>query len=163
MFVQQLLLDLLLFLGGLLLIIFFIWVARRPPNRPPRLKEYYQRLGQTSPDEPCPCGRGGSTPRPYRDCCRPRDVQDLSEEVRKFLWKYCSHHSFAGRRRSRSMQTRLEDFPLPRLVLPDWVEAPEKHTFPISREALYSWTPLKVQRLPRPEGVPEDTGPGDLF
>src|SRR5512140_1482337 len=131
MFVQELLLDLLLLLGGLLLIIFFVWVARRPFSAPPPLKDYYLRLGQTAPDDACPCGRGGSARRPYRDCCRPRDVHDLSEEVRKFLWKHWSHRSFAGRRRSRSMQTRLEDFPLPRIILPDWVEVPEKHTFPI--------------------------------
>ena len=165
MSLEGILLALLLVLGGLLLVILFLWLTRRAcgRNQPP-LQPHYLRLGRSAPDDACPCGRAGAAPRPYRECCRRADVNALAEEVREFLWKHWSHRSFAGRRRSRSMINRLEDFPLPPFVLPDWVERPEKFTFPISEEELRAWSPLsRKPTVHRQPDIEEASGPGDLF
>lgn len=114
------------------------WRIVRRWIRPPPLPPHYLRLGRVAPDEPCPCGGEG---RPYAVCCRPADVERLTEEVREFLWQRWSHRSFAGRRSSRSMQHRLEDYPIPPVTLPDWVYRPDRHTFPIEERRLRRWNP----------------------
>lgn len=107
-------------------------VSRKRP-----LKPHYVRLSRQAPQSPCPCGR----PAAYRDCCRPRDVDALQDSVRSFLIQRWSHRSFAGRRHSRPLRDRLETYPLPRIVLPDWVNRPERHSFPIDESAVRSWSP----------------------
>lgn len=119
-------------LCGLLLVAL---VSRRRP-----LKPHYLRLAQHSPQTACPCG----CPAAYQDCCRPRDVEALQESVRGYLIQRWSHRSFAGRRHSRPLRDRLETYPLPQIVLPDWVTRPERHSFPIAETALRSWDPWRA-------------------
>jgi len=106
--------------------------------RPPALPPHYLRLGRVAPDQSCPCGARGLT---YASCCRPADVARLTEDVREYLWQRWAHRSFAGRRSSRSMQHRLEDYPIPPVTLPDWVYRPDRHTFPIEERKLRRWNP----------------------
>lgn len=164
MSLEGLLLFLILLYGGLLVVLLLAWLIRRASTRKEPLKPHYLRLGRTAPSDACPCGRSDPSLRCYGDCCRPADVQVLTEDVQAFLWKHWSHHSFAGRRRSRAMKHRLEDFPLPPLSLPEWVERPEKFTFPISEEELRRWNPLSARAAERRAAdIEEETAPGDLF
>jgi hypothetical protein len=163
---EILLVLVLLLLVGVLLALVFLRLsaaARRRGLGSGSLKPHYQRLGRFAPGEPCPCGAKDASERSYAECCRPRDVAALEEDVRAFLWKYWSHHSYAGRRRSSSMRHRLEDHPLPQVVLPDWVISPEKFTFPIDEQTLRNWSPLGGTRRHKAPPVPEDRGEGLPF
>jgi hypothetical protein len=104
------------------------------------LAPFYRRLGEAAPESPCPCGR----PMKYGECCRAGDVQRLGEEVQSFLIQRWSHRTFAGRRWSRPLRDRLENYPLPRPALPEWVTQPEKFSFPISEELLRTWDPWRM-------------------
>ncbi|RIK67032.1 MAG: hypothetical protein DCC65_07365 [Planctomycetota bacterium] len=100
-------------------------------------KDYFLRLGRCAPHSPCPCGSG----RNYGPCCRPRDVTALRAALIDLHWRRWSHRSYAGRRRSASMGHRLEDHRLPRIVMPDWVESPDRFEFPVSEDTVRSWNP----------------------
>ncbi|MFH1419218.1 MAG: hypothetical protein ABII12_13150 [Planctomycetota bacterium] len=41
----------------------------------------------------------------------------------------------------RTLEQRLEDYPVPEVVLPEWVTHPEDHVFPISEQLLRTWRP----------------------
>jgi hypothetical protein len=133
-------------------VVFALLLARLAKHRRP-LKPHYLRLGLHSPQGPCPCGR----PAAYQDCCRPRDAEALREGVRGFLIQKWSHRSFAGRRQSRPLRDRLETYPLPQVVLPDWVSRPERYSFPIAESALRSWNPWKAN-LESPPDLDSQSG-----
>jgi hypothetical protein len=40
------------------------------------------------------------------------------------------------------MADRLDQYPLPPVVLPSWVSDPEQHSFPIDEAVLRDWLPL---------------------
>lgn len=123
-------------------------------NRTRELKPHYARLGRNRPADPCPCGASGPNGTPtYAECCRLEDIKRLEIDCRSFLFQYWSHRSYAGRRWSRPMQARLESFPIPRTVLPDWVRHPERYAFPIDDNLLRRWTPVRPGR--RPHRLPE--------
>lgn len=134
--------DRLLLLGIGVLGVAFAVVAerlgRKLLSRPGKLKAHFRRLGQVAPHFPCPCARSG---KGYGECCREGDVSRLERDVRDFIFTDWMHRS-GGRRRARSMQMRLEDFPIPEVVLPGWVTDPESFTFPIDEQELRSWSPL---------------------
>lgn len=155
----------LLLLAVVLLALLFLRVSAAAPagRATPPLKLGYERLGRTAPGDPCPCPSAGATKRPYAECCRAKDVAELEEDVRRYLWKHWSHHSYAGRRRSRSMKHRLEDHPLPNVVLPDWVTSPKRFTFPIDEPTLRGWSPVAPARHGGKSGVPEELGEGLPF
>jgi len=162
---EVLLAVLLLLLVGVLLALLFLRVSAAAPavQETQSLVPCYERLGRTAPGDPCPCASARATKRPYAACCRAKDVAELEEEVRRFLWKHWSHHSYAGRRRSRSMKHRLEDHPLPNVVLPDWVTSPERFTFPIDERTLRDWSPIAPARRGGKPAVPEEPGEGLPF
>lgn len=58
------------------------------------------------------------------------------------------------------MQTRLEEYPIPPLVLPSWVTHPGRYRFPIEEKRLRRWNPLRAQRRKAPRFEPESS-PGD--
>lgn len=131
-------------------------LARRLPEGAP-LNAAYARLGRTAPGDPCPCSGGTENGAPaYQDCCRARDVAELEDLVREFLFRRWSHKSYAGRRWSRPMKDRLQDYPLPgQVILPRWVRKPEDFEFPISEKLLRKWRPQQ-QNVPR--GVEDEAG-----
>jgi hypothetical protein len=119
-------------------ILLIAWLTRRSsPLRP-----HYRRLGETAPADQCPCGRAVT----YRECCRSQDIAKLRDDVRSFLVQKWSHRSFAGRRSSRRFNDRVESYPLPQLVMPDWVASPEKYSFPVSEAMLRAWDPRSANR-----------------
>lgn len=122
-------------MSALTILVILNRVARFERNR--ELLDYYARLGQLGPNEPCACASG----RSYAGCCRDRDVAELRDDIIDYQWKPWSHGSYAGRRRVSSMKYRLEAHPLPTLTLPPWVEEPSRHHFPISGEVLRAWRP----------------------
>jgi hypothetical protein len=119
-------------------ILFISWLTRRARS----LRPHYRRLGETAPADQCPCGKAMT----YHECCRLQDIASLREDVRSFLVQKWSHRSFAGRRSSRRLNDRLESYPLPRVVLPDWVSCPEKYSFPVSEAMLRAWNPWSANR-----------------
>ncbi|MCB9850892.1 MAG: hypothetical protein H6817_09340 [Phycisphaerales bacterium] len=105
------------------------------------LKDYYRRLGQAAPGDPCPCGKSAQAGVTYAECCRKRDLELLEQEVKAFVWNEWSRRS-AGRSKMRPMKDRLADFPMSACSIPEWVSEPERFTFPIPEETLRSWTPV---------------------
>lgn len=59
-----------------------------------------------------------------------------------YAWRRWSRSSYGGRRSSRSMKARLEDYPIPTIQLPDWVTTPEKFAFPVSSKEVEGWNPV---------------------
>lgn len=102
---------------------------------------HFLRLGQFAPADKCYCEAGQSSGRTYQDCCRSKDIEKLEADVRSYNWHEWTKKSYAGRRWTRSMQDRLEEYPLPPVILPEWVTSPEKHTFPVADEMLRTWRP----------------------
>jgi len=113
----------------------------------PELKKHYLRLGRFAPDAPCPCGQGNR----YAACCRPRDIERLERDVVGYLSQRWSRGSYKGRRRISSMKNRLQDHPLPPVVLPGWVSDPGLYKFPIADNILREWKPdqRRAKRKPR--------------
>ena len=105
------------------------------------LQPFYHRLCEIAPATPCPCRRGRALNRAYAECCRPRDVDRLRSYAMDYAWRQWSHRSYGGRRRSRSMTTRLEDYPMPAVQLPVWVTNPDDYTFPIPQAEVRAWSP----------------------
>lgn len=143
----------LLLLGGAVV---FLTIAgerlgRKLRNRPKALKAFYRRLGTVAPDEPCVCPAARSSPRPYRACCRPKDVGLLEQEVRQFVWTNWMRRS-GGRSRFRSMKHRLQDYPMGALTLPPWVTHPEQFSFPVTNDVLQAWTPVAPELSGFPAG-----------
>jgi hypothetical protein len=121
------------------------WLVSKLVLRGTGLKPHYERLGCHAPDSPCPCGRG----QPYAACCRPADVQRLETDVLAYLTGKWSRSSYRGRRRISSMSNRLQENPLPTVVLPGWVSDPKLYSFPIPDEQLQEWTPDRKKAAPR--------------
>lgn len=118
-----------------------VWLLlRRLSPKAVGLQPFYLRLCEIAPSSPCPCDRAAN--RAYADCCRPRDVESLKAYAMDYAWRQWSHRSYGGRRRSRSMTSRLEDYPIPPVQLPEWITAPDKYAFPISAEEVLRWSPL---------------------
>ena len=64
------------------------------------------------------------------------------------------------RRSSRRLNDRLESYPLPRIVLPDWVSVPEKYSFPLAEATLRAWDPWSANRdAPAPGEDSSDQSP----
>jgi len=116
-------------------------LGARLRDRDRGLKTYFRRLGELSPESPCPCALSGQR---YSDCCRPRDVERLEADVRNYLFTHWMRRS-GGRARSRSMKTRIEDFPLPQVTLPPWVASPQDYHFPVDQETLRNWSPHRPE------------------
>ena len=131
-------------LAGVLLAVVGERVGRKLVRRPGRLQPYFFRLSQVAPDDPCPCSKSGASEPSYEDCCRARDVERLEEYTKKFVWQVWMRRS-SGRRRAGSMRHRLQDHPVPEVVLPEWVTDPGEYTFPIAEEVVAAWTPLKAE------------------
>lgn len=145
------------FFGGLGVLLLLRLIMRHLSSRIPgdghRLLPCYERLGHFGPDAPCPCGSqvDGAAKR-YSDCCRGKDVTTLEQEIREHLMQRWMHRSYAGRRWSRPMAQRLEDYPIPEtVILPRWVRKPEEFEFPITEKLLRKWRPQQ-QNAPRDKG-----------
>ena len=104
--------------GAVALAIFAYRIGQRMQPSVRDLKPYFRRLGQVAPADPCPCGNRRKQVAPYVECCRPRDVKLLEQQVREFVWTYWSKRT-GGRSQARSMTLRLKDFPMPELTIPD--------------------------------------------
>jgi hypothetical protein len=124
------------------------WSVGKLIRRGSGLKKHYLRLGQIAPDEPCPCGQG----KKYMFCCRPRDVERLERDVVSYLTARWSRGSYKGRRSISSMKNRIQENPLPVVVLPGWVSDPDLYDFPIAEDVLREWTPVRRKR--RSQGKP---------
>jgi hypothetical protein len=103
------------------------------------LKPYFKRLGQVAPAHPCPCKKPAG---PYERCCRPGDVEKIEQDVRDYIFSHWMRRS-GGRSKARPMQARLEDFPMSKVTLPDWVTSPSDYSFPIEETILREWTPIE--------------------
>jgi len=133
------------------------WFVRKPPE----LKEFYYRLAQHSPEDPCPCDQALSVGKTYQACCRSGDLEDMEQEVRRVIWTDWMRRS-SGRKRTRSMKLRMEDFPMSEFSLPEWVTHPEEHSFPIEEERIRVWTPLQRHTGPPGSGLSSSDIGGDL-
>lgn len=123
------------------LILLVVWSRAR--RRVPELSAHYARLGRYGPHDNCPC-KDKTPPATYQKCCRPRDIEKLIDDVRAYQLRHWGDRSFAGRRATRSMSVRMDQFPLPQVNLPPWVVRPERFQFPIDDAVLRSWTPLQT-------------------
>ncbi len=102
------------------------------------LKPYFRRLGRVAPTHPCPCKNPSGS---YDQCCRPNDVTTIEQDVRDFVFSYWMRKS-GGRSRARPMKARLEDFPMPEVILPEWVTSPDEFAFPIEDAKIREWSPI---------------------
>lgn len=136
--------------AGAFIIGWIMWRGvRAAANRLPSARDFlpsYGRLGRHAPASACPCGAKAAdgSGRSYSDCCRPADVQELERQVREFIFKDWCRRSYAGRRSTRNIQQRLEDYPMPPVVLPDWVSHPERFEFPVDQDRMQSWNPIRA-------------------
>ncbi len=136
-----------IFLGAMLLavgVVLVVLILRRLGKRvsqPRSLKPHFLRLGRVAPGDVCPCKQDESSSRSYEQCCRPTDIEKLRREVQEYVWRRWSKRSYGGRRRMRTLEQRLHDYPMPDVVLPKWVAHPEAHTFPIDEQQLRAWSP----------------------
>lgn len=131
--------------GGLLIAVLVVALILKRVHRyvrHPELSPHYSRLGQTAPAQPCACRSNRDGRRTYSECCRSRDVKRLESDVREYLWRHWASQSRDDRRSSRRMSDRLDQYPLPPVVLPSWVSDPERHSFPIDEAVLRDWLPL---------------------
>lgn len=132
-------------------------------SRPRPLKPHFLRLGQVAPGDACPCGLDELPKRSYSECCRPKDVRTLEREVREYLWRRWAKRSYGGRRRIRTLAQRIEDHPMPEVVLPVWVTHPEGHVFPLGDEVLRAWRPDLRRKDDSLETILEDSAVDDIL
>jgi hypothetical protein len=133
-------------------------VGRKLIKKTGRLQPFFERLSQVAPQAPCPCGKSRTGLGTYQECCRPRDVEDLEQYTREFVWTNWMKRS-SGRRRAGAMRHRMQDYPMAEVVLPEWVTEPEKFTFPIDEETVRAWTPLPDE-IASPAGAQLGPEPG---
>ena len=158
-----------IFIGALLLAIGVVLVAvilsriAKRASRPQSLKPHFLRLGRVAPDAPCPCKQDESSDRPYEQCCRPTDIEKLERDVKEYLWRRWSKRSYGGRRRMRTLEQRLDDFPMPEVALPNWGTRPEDHVFPIDERRLRAWRPDRGRGSGRREPGLEDSTIDDVI
>jgi len=126
--------------AGVVFAIVVMRAGRRMAAPRSPLKPHFRRLGEIAPLHPCPCRTPGGS---YDQCCRPRDVKQVEQDVHEFIFKDWMRRS-GGRSRARPMQARLDDFPMPDVTLPPWVTTPEAFSFPIDDTELRAWTPIKA-------------------
>jgi len=132
-------------------------------SRPRPLKSYFLRLGRVAPGDVCPCKQDASSKRSYGQCCRPKDIEKLERDVREFLWRRWAKRSYGGRRRMRTLEQRLEDHPMPEVILPEWVTHPEDHVFPVSEQLLRTWSPDRRRKSVPCEPQFEDSTVDDVI
>jgi hypothetical protein len=134
-------------IAGFVAVLLLGWLnrsANSASQKASALAGHFRRLGRIAPAADCPCG----SKKTYLECCREKDVALLKEDIVDYLWKPWAQKSYAGRRRSSNMGSRLDEHPLPTVVLPEWVEFPGRYKFPIDDETLTQWRPTKGGVMP---------------